>query len=143
MTELERFERLIEKSDGCWEWKGTKCFGYGKITLKRNGRHRPTFAHRVSYELYRGPIRDGLLVCHHCDNPGCVRPDHLFLGTKKDNAQDYQRKFRRVRTHCKRGHAFTEVNTYHFGGRMHCRRCNLLATWRKRGILSEKYGEIV
>jgi hypothetical protein len=69
----------------CWPWTG-RCdtFGYGRIGIER--KEHP--AHRVAYELTRGPIPDGICVLHHCDHPACCNPAHLFLGTKKDNTQD-------------------------------------------------------
>jgi len=85
-TLRERFENNIYYGiDGCWHWIGN--FGkkdYGQIT-KGNTTLR---AHRVSYEFYKGPITDGLHVLHTCDNPSCVNPDHLFLGTNRDNVND-------------------------------------------------------
>lgn len=78
---LYPFTRFLpDPQSGCWEWQGGKCKGYGVI----GGRG----AHRVFYERYNGPIPPGLLVRHTCDNPGCVNPDHLELGTKQDNADD-------------------------------------------------------
>lgn len=87
-----RFWRHVEKTDGCWVWNGgSSGSGYGAILRddKTIGR-----AHRIAWELTRGPIPSKLFVCHHCDNPACVRPDHLFLGTAKDNAQDRENKGR-------------------------------------------------
>ena len=81
------FWNRVAKSDGCWEWTGA--LGGFKArygVMGRNGRQ--CYAHRYSYELHQGPIPAGLLVCHKCDNPRCVRPDHLFLGTSKQNTQD-------------------------------------------------------
>lgn len=76
-----------EKADGCWLWSGsTQTFGYGKY----DGR----LVHRVVWELTNGQIPDGLCVLHKCDNPPCVNPDHLFLGTKKDNTADMTAKGR-------------------------------------------------
>ena len=86
------FERCL-LGDGCWEWQGGKdgC-GYGQINF--GGRHLK--AHRVAYAAFNGiPIESiDKCVLHKCDNPGCVRPDHLFLGTQKDNAIDRERKQR-------------------------------------------------
>lgn len=96
----ERFWAKVNKTDSCWLWTGgTNATGYGLIG--KGGRHAGRLnllAHRVSYELTIGPIPDGLKVCHNCpdgDNPLCVNPAHLFLGTTTDNALDMVRKGRR------------------------------------------------
>ncbi len=88
----ERFWTKVDKTneDGCWVWTGSKDrYGYGRIGMKKNGKwtgyNRAT---RVIWELTYGPIPNGLLLCHHCDNPPCVRIDHLYLGTKSTNARD-------------------------------------------------------
>lgn len=84
----DRFWPKVAKGDGCWEWRGSRDRGgYGIIGASRH--QRATRAHRVSWELHHGrSVPDGLYVLHHCDNPPCVRPDHLYVGTLGDNAKD-------------------------------------------------------
>lgn len=104
-----RFWSRVTKSEesGCWEWTMAKApTGYGILTLARVKR----YAHRTAYELANGPIPDGLFVCHHCDNPPCINPAHLFLGSQKDNMQDASRKGR-----SRGGVAFGDAN----GARRH------------------------
>ena len=85
----------IEKTDGCWLWKGhIKKNGYGTFWLKAE--KKPVHAHRYAYTNFVGVIPDGLCVLHHCDNRSCVRPEHLFLGTLSDNMQDCVAKGRLV-----------------------------------------------
>ena len=85
------FARFVKLENGCWQWRAhTDKDGYGVLP----GDRKNTRAHRLSYELHKGQISDGFVICHHCDNPGCVNPDHLFVGTSKDNAQDALQKGR-------------------------------------------------
>jgi len=107
---VARFWAKVEKTEGCWLWRGAARRGYGAFS-PQHGTTRP--AHRVAWELANSaPIPDGLCVLHRCDNPPCVRPDHLFLGTKKDNAQDAIRKGRRgPKERCIRGHLLTPGNS--------------------------------
>lgn len=92
---LERFLEKVDTSGSCWAWKGDKNpQGYGRCYLF-SGSYR--LAHRVAWELERGAIPLGLCVLHRCDNPSCVRVDHLFLGTRGDNNRDRERKGRGAR----------------------------------------------
>ena len=82
---------IIDTSTGCWVWLGCKRKeGYGRISVK--GRSEAT--HRMSYTLFNGTIPKGLLVCHKCDNPSCINPEHLFVGTDLDNSKDKIKKGR-------------------------------------------------
>ena len=88
LTQEQEFWAYVKFTDSCWLWQGPKSNGYGAFGRKA--------AHRVSFELTYGPIPIGLYVCHHCDIPPCVRPEHLFLGTNKDNQDDATRKGKRL-----------------------------------------------
>ena len=105
MNVKERFEKYIEliPFTTCWIWNGSlNKKGYGCFWAN-NTRFR---ANRFSYTLYKGEIPEGMFVCHSCDNPSCVNPEHLWLGTPKDNVQDMIKKGRShysrgSRKHCK------------------------------------------
>lgn len=96
---LDRFMQFVspEPNSGCWLWlgytnhRGYGRFGVGSIT---DGSSRMDMAHRISYQLHRGEIPAGFFVCHRCDTPSCVNPDHLFLGSRQDNATDMATKNR-------------------------------------------------
>jgi hypothetical protein len=84
-----RFEAKFKRDEttGCWLWVAAKDkYGYGSVWNSRL--KRVDCAHRVGYELYKGEIPKGMFLCHKCDTPACVNPDHFFLGTQKDNVQD-------------------------------------------------------
>ena len=93
-TPEELFWRKVNKDtlNGCWEWTGAlTTWGYGTATIKQ----KQYASHRLSAK-WAGLDIDDKVVCHHCDNPKCVNPDHLFVGTQKDNMQDKMQKKRQV-----------------------------------------------
>lgn len=93
--EARFWSKVDRDSAGCWEWVAAKMpNGYGQIEGHLSGKKRPLYAHRVSWELTRGPIPDGAWVLHHCDNRGCVNPDHLYLGDHAANMADAVRRGR-------------------------------------------------
>ena len=84
-TVEERFWRKVQKSDGCWLWIGATIRGYGELSVDG----RPVYAHRLSLEWALGrPISPGMDACHTCDEALCVRPEHLYEGTRKQNVAD-------------------------------------------------------
>jgi hypothetical protein len=90
---LERFLSKVDTSGDCWMWTASRGrHGYGQLSTRHGA--APAKAHRVSFELFSGPIPDGLEVCHSCDTPSCVRPSHLFLGTHHENILDAAAKGR-------------------------------------------------
>ena len=93
-----RLQRLsvVDPKTGCWNWQGGKRRGYGRLTIgsRASGDRRTVSAHRYAFEVFKGPITEGLHVCHSCDNPSCINPDHLWQGTKQENTDDRERKGR-------------------------------------------------
>lgn len=91
-----RFNAKWEKDEsGCWIWSGCKAGkGYGILKIPKT--RKQIYAHRLSYLIHRGEIQEGEYVLHRCDNPACVNPAHLFLGSAKDNAQDMAAKGRHL-----------------------------------------------
>jgi len=125
---------FLEEAAGgeCWPWDGhLSTMGYGIVWVRGEG---DKAAHRRVYELYIGPIPDGFVVCHGCDNPPCCNPFHLGAATMADNIQDSVRRGRHAwakRTHCPAGHSYTEENTYRYKGTRRCRECGRVRDRRR------------
>lgn len=128
-----------EPNTGCWLWTASQDLcGYGRMAF--NGRNQST--HRIAWQLYRGPIPDNLCVCHQCDTPSCVNPEHLFLVDMRvnmNNCADKKRFKNSRKTECRRGHSLVGDNLriyyskYHPRGRRECITCARAAdSLRKR-----------
>jgi hypothetical protein len=141
-TLAERLACYVHRGapDACWEWKAVIKNPY-PLVLGSDGKSLP--ASRATYEVEVGPIPVGMEVCHHCDNPRCCNPGHLFLGTHAENMKDMARKDRALRTHCPEGHPYDDANLYinPTTGARHCRACRRawsLARWLNGGSAPAK-----
>lgn len=102
---MQRFWSKVQKTNTCWNWTAfVNHNGYGRFSFKS----KPMHAHRFSWELHNGPIPDGLNVLHRCDNPKCVNPSHLFLGTQKDNVKDMVKKNRQSNKMGRKGESHSQ-----------------------------------
>lgn len=128
----QRFWRNVLKTDSCWEWQG-QCdsvrpastkgmrLRYGRFQIKG----KRFKAHRISWQMHFGPVPSGLNVLHKCDNPPCINPDHLFLGTTRDNSRDMSAKGRSTKLPggCSNGHLPTDWVIWRDPTRRAERRC--------------------
>ena len=125
MTILDRFPARVtpDPASDCWLWTGfIQPNGYGRAYMDK----KMQFAHRIAFSLAKGPIPSKTCVCHRCDNPRCVNPEHLFLGDQAANIGDMIQKHRQnnqKKTQCPAGHEYTPENVYLYQGRRYCRAC--------------------
>lgn len=124
---LWRVVARVEIDDaGCWVWKGSKHVrGYGHIWVDGSLQ----YVHRVVYESMVGPVPSGLVLDHLCRNTSCCNPDHLDPVTQRENTLRGVSLFavNAAKTHCPKGHAYNETNTWWYDGRRYCRACRRLA----------------
>jgi len=120
IPEEERFWEKVDKSGpnpdfpDCWEWTANKVKTYGMFSCRRNGINKKVQTHKYIWEKLNGPVTGGLEVCHLCNNPPCVRPDHLEVGSRSHNQRYsvmYGNHKESRKTHCKHGHPYDEENT--------------------------------
>lgn len=135
---VKRFWDKVLVGEGCWEWQGARNQA-GRGLIRFEG--RTSSAPRVAWQLTFGGLPNDLYVLHHCDNPGCVRPDHLWLGTQTDNMADAKAKGRVRVGHgreviCPAGHPYDEMNTYRYAPRnmRMCRACGRERARRYRAL---------
>jgi hypothetical protein len=136
-----RFWKKVEKTNDCWWWTGARDErGYGRFSIGRSQASR--LAHRVAWLFSGGTLEGEALLLHRCDNPSCVRPSHLFVGTQVDNMRDANRKGRtkgtfRPKTACINGHPLTHETTGVRGKRRerYCLECSRASCRRYRARL--------
>lgn len=139
---LQRFQEkyVVNLETGCWDWQGAKVgMGYGVLSGDRGRSHY--MAHRFSYEHHISPIPDGLIICHRCDNPGCVNPQHLFAADHKTNMRDMARK---GRARALSASEVDECRQLHKNGSSYCAIAKLLGVSRStvtRAIERDDYGD--
>ena len=134
-TLQERFWAKVHKTNTCWKWTAAKTEGYGVL-----GGPSRILAHRLSWIIHHGRIPKNLLVLHHCDNPSCVNPDHLFLGTAGDNLHDAMKKGRWSPCHGNDLSGSANPNTHLTLEQVIAIRSEWIPRKVSKRILSEKYG---
>lgn len=122
----QRFFEKVVRTKSCWHWTASLSKdGYGKFKMA----YEVIGAHRVSWVIYNGPIKNKLFVLHKCNVRKCVNPKHLYLGTDKDNVRDamkcgsHSAAKKKLRTHCMRGHPLSGTNLVLSGVKRICRNC--------------------
>lgn len=130
LTLKARFDVYTKRKPGCWEWIGYRDpNGYGRMDVG----DRPMLAHRVSYLVHYGSIPDGMAVLHKCDEPKCVNPEHLFLGTQADNVRDMHAKGR-ARKRALRG-------SEHGMAKLDGKKVRAIRAWQgPLKVIAERYG---
>ena len=131
-----RFWKKVEKTKGCWLWKGAKREGYGLFSISHDTQ---VPAHNFAYQQLTGPIPDGLLLDHLCRNHACVNPAHLQPVTNKENVLRgiAPTAVNAKKTHCQKGHEYSPENTYYDGKGRQCRTCRRLRQ-RESRLKAEK-----
>lgn len=122
--------------NGCWEWQKCKMRGYGVIHISRE--KRKVLAHRLSYEIFVGKFDGDLFVCHKCDNPTCINPDHLFLGTAQENMKDCLEKKRLFPI---RSVAHLRGDKVSKGGKLSPEQVKEIRTLRSQGVKRKEIAE--
>lgn len=138
----ERLISLINKNLDCWEWSGSiSNQGYGRLTVgsRTDKTRRTRSAHRVSYETFVGKIPKGLVIDHLCKNRKCINPSHLEPVTIQENIKRGDSgKFESSKTHCPKGHEYSEDNIYKYGNSRNCKICmktrSIKNYWELKGV---------
>lgn len=134
---VERFhEKYIpEPNSGCWLWDAAcDTGGYAQISVGNKSKS----AHRISYEMHVGPVPEGLVLDHKCRVRSCVNPDHLEPVTNRENIlRGDLWKVHGLKTHCPKGHSYSQENSYLYRGSRHCKKCKIINQMRRRRVKAD------